>query len=185
MTSADVEGWVRLSLAPEIGPKIAHQLLARFGSPDAIFASGERELLGVQREGDRAALARLELDAREAAQLLHGPRPAGLDVADVELHDLAAGARPGVRRRDAHLDRPPRRRSSSSTGPARPARSSCDPIRARRARAAGSTRRRRRPSTPSAWPACGQLLRALCRSRKWRAWTSCAATRPVRSPRMN
>jgi len=37
MSSANLYDWLRLSLSPGIGPDATHRLLARFGSPEAIF----------------------------------------------------------------------------------------------------------------------------------------------------
>lgn len=67
MTSAMVEGWIRLSLAPDIGPKIAHQLLAQFGSPEAIFAAERSRLLAVGVMGEKRVESLLNRAARDEA----------------------------------------------------------------------------------------------------------------------
>lgn len=53
-----LESWLRLCLAPEVGPVLAHRLLAAFQAPEAIFAASERELLGVNGLG-KGRVARL------------------------------------------------------------------------------------------------------------------------------
>ena len=58
-----------------------------------VVGAGVGELLGRQPERDRAALAGLEADAPEPAQLDDRARDRRLLVADVELDDLLAGAR--------------------------------------------------------------------------------------------
>ena len=59
-----LEAWLRLVLAPEIGPVLAHRLLAAFGSPEAVFSSTPRALGAVPGMGPRR-LERL-LDAAPA-----------------------------------------------------------------------------------------------------------------------
>ena len=55
------------------------------------------KLVGAERERHAALLAWLQRHALEPAQLLHRPRHRADHIADVELHDLIAGARAGVR----------------------------------------------------------------------------------------
>ncbi len=70
-----------------------------------------RQLLGREPERDGPALAGRQVEPLEAAQLADRPRDRRLLVADVELDDLVAGARAGVRHVDP--DRRPCRRSSA------------------------------------------------------------------------
>jgi DNA processing protein len=54
-----VESWLRLALAPDVGPVLGHRLLAAFDSdPDALFAAPRERLLGVvgMREARTAGL---------------------------------------------------------------------------------------------------------------------------------
>ena len=64
-----------------------------------------REVGGRQCQRDRLRLAWCERDAREAAQLLAWSFDLRVWVADVELHDLVARARPAVRDVDADVER--------------------------------------------------------------------------------
>ena len=60
-------GWLRLALAPDVGPVMAHRLLAAFGDPEAIFSASPEDLLAVPGVG-KARLARLmDPSARRAA----------------------------------------------------------------------------------------------------------------------
>ena len=53
-----LESWLRLCLAPEVGPVLGHRLLETFGAPEAVFTAPERQLLSVGGLG-KARLARL------------------------------------------------------------------------------------------------------------------------------
>jgi len=44
MDSAERAAWLRLTLTPEVGPRTARMLLAAYGLPDAIFATGRASL---------------------------------------------------------------------------------------------------------------------------------------------
>jgi DNA processing protein len=57
MESAERAGWLRLSLTPDIGPRTARALLAAYGLPDAIFATGRSSLLQHLPERLAAAIA--------------------------------------------------------------------------------------------------------------------------------
>lgn len=48
--AADIEDWLRLCLVPGIGPERQRRLLASFGLPGRIFASGRRAIAGVIEE---------------------------------------------------------------------------------------------------------------------------------------
>jgi len=61
------EAWVRLALTPEIGPRLAHRLLARFGSPEAVFEASEAELAGVEGMGEKRRRALRLPEPREDA----------------------------------------------------------------------------------------------------------------------
>lgn len=71
------QAWLRLALAPEIGPVLARRLLSSVGDPEKIFASTQKALLSIPGLGrsrvDRlldpevARAARDELDRCEAA----------------------------------------------------------------------------------------------------------------------
>lgn len=80
--------WLRLALAPEIGPVLAHRLLGAVGDPEKIFASGEKTLLAVTGMG-RGRLEKL-LDPsvpRAAADELDRCEAAGVSL--VTLADAA------------------------------------------------------------------------------------------------
>ena len=68
----------------------------------------ERQVRRPDREGHLTRLARRQLDALEALQLLHRPRHAADHVAHVELSDLGARAAPGIGERDGHRNWPSR-----------------------------------------------------------------------------
>lgn len=76
-----VESWLRLALAPEVGPVLGHRLLRALGSPEAIFSASERELLAVSGLGP-ARVARLMDPAarRLAAEECERVREAGTRV---------------------------------------------------------------------------------------------------------
>ena len=59
----------------------------------------QRQVIRIEREGDRPPLAGLEGHALESLQLDHRPGDARLVVVDVELDDLVAGPAAGVARR--------------------------------------------------------------------------------------
>lgn len=68
--STVVEPWLRLALAPEIGPAIAHRLLGRFGDPESVFNASSAELaevrgLGAARIAGLRASSTEKLVARE------------------------------------------------------------------------------------------------------------------------
>src|SRR5690606_5114803 len=65
----------------------------------------EREVARMERERDRAGLAGAQRDPPEAAKPAHGRRDRCDVVAHVELHDLVALARAGVRHVDGDDDR--------------------------------------------------------------------------------
>src|SRR5688572_3619081 len=65
----------------------------------------EREIAPIQREGDRPALARRELDLDEALELAGWAGQARVEVADVELRHLGAGAPAAVAHHEADVDR--------------------------------------------------------------------------------
>jgi len=63
-----MESWLCLALAPEVGPVLAHRLLAAFGTPEAALAASERALLGVSGLGPSRARRLLDPAIRRAAQ---------------------------------------------------------------------------------------------------------------------
>jgi DNA processing protein len=65
---AELSAWLRLTLVPGVGPEKQRSLLAAFGLPEAVFASGRRGVAGVV--GDTLA-ARL-FDADNAAAVAAG-----------------------------------------------------------------------------------------------------------------
>jgi DNA processing protein len=46
-----MEAWLRLALAPDVGPVLAHRLLDAFGAPERIFNAGRDELASVRGLG--------------------------------------------------------------------------------------------------------------------------------------
>lgn len=99
MTDAD-HAWLRLALAPEIGPVLAHRLLAAFENPESIFSANQKTLMGVPGLG-RARVERL-LDpevARKARSEAQRCENGG-----VSLVTLADEAYPALLR---HMDFPP------------------------------------------------------------------------------
>lgn len=46
-----IQNWLRLALAPEVGPVLAHRLLEAFGSPEAIFSASRTGLMEVKGLG--------------------------------------------------------------------------------------------------------------------------------------
>ncbi len=68
--STVVEPWLRLALAPEIGPAIAHRLLGQFGDPESVFEASSAELgqvrgLGAARIAGLRSTSIEKLVARE------------------------------------------------------------------------------------------------------------------------
>ncbi len=61
--------WVALSLIPSLGGRTIARLIAHFGSLDAVFAAGERDLRAVDGIGPKlaAAIRALDLDRTQAA----------------------------------------------------------------------------------------------------------------------
>lgn len=76
---------LRLSLVEGVGPRLYHLLIGRFGSPQAVFAASEDELLSVPGVG-RRLLQRLRTppSLAEAEQLLQQCTEAGIDILWVE-----------------------------------------------------------------------------------------------------
>src|SRR5262245_46982070 len=68
---------------------------------ETVLAVPEAEVLRRQREFNALLLSRAQRDAPESFQLLDRPGDAGRDIAEVELHDLVAGAPAGVLDLDA------------------------------------------------------------------------------------
>lgn len=66
---SDVRAWLRLTLTPGLGPVLIARLVARFGSPDAVFSASAAELAQVQgiSESRSATLARAIRDADTTA----------------------------------------------------------------------------------------------------------------------
>ncbi|MCX9157320.1 DNA-processing protein DprA [Niveibacterium sp. 24ML] len=66
MTESDAElaAWLRLTLAPGVGPEKQRSLLAAFGLPEAVFASGRRAVAAVV--GDAVAAKLFDADNAEA-----------------------------------------------------------------------------------------------------------------------
>ncbi len=54
--TADLASWLRLTLIPGVGPEKQRALLAAFGLPEAVFASGRRAVAGVVGEALAARL---------------------------------------------------------------------------------------------------------------------------------
>lgn len=52
---AELEPWLRLALAPRVGPKLAHLLIQKFGSPAQVFNSSRSELLATPGIGPAVA----------------------------------------------------------------------------------------------------------------------------------
>lgn len=90
--------WLRLAFAADVGPVMAHRLLAAFGSPEAIFAAPREALartpgLGPSRLGgllDPAA------DARATAEIAHA------EASGVRIVGLGDPEYPELLRRMAH-----------------------------------------------------------------------------------
>ena len=95
-----VESWLRLALAPEVGPVLGHRLLGALGSPEAVFAATERQLLSVSGLG-ASRVARL-MDS--TVQRVAHEEAERVRAAGVRLVTLADEEYPPLLRR---LDYPP------------------------------------------------------------------------------
>jgi len=58
LTAATLAGWLRLELTDGVGLLTAHRLLARFGTPEAVFSASHAELLALVKRGQADALLR-------------------------------------------------------------------------------------------------------------------------------
>ena len=75
-----IEPLLRLVLAPDIGPTLAHKLLQRLGSPEAIFAAPRRELLAMGGMGEKRVAALLASTPREAEAEAKRAEKLGVDL---------------------------------------------------------------------------------------------------------
>ncbi len=96
----DLVGRLRLAAVPGLGSRLRRRLLERFGSPEAIFSAGSREIAAVEQMTRKAA-ASLQNDAGTAAaeKLLADCRRHQIDVL---LEDA-----PGFPRLLSQIDDPP------------------------------------------------------------------------------
>ena len=75
-----IEPLLRLVLAPDIGPTLAHKLLQRLGSPEAIFAAPRSELLAMGGMGEKRVAALLASTPREAEAEAKRAEKLGVDL---------------------------------------------------------------------------------------------------------
>ncbi|MCE5231087.1 DNA-protecting protein DprA [bacterium] len=81
-----IQAWLRLALAPEIGPVLARRLLAAVGDPESIFSAKQKTLLDVPGMG-RGRIERLLDPAADRAARDEAARCAEAGVAIVTLAD--------------------------------------------------------------------------------------------------
>lgn len=62
-----IERWLRLALAPEIGPATARRLIEAFGSPEAIFSAPPGDLARVEGLGPKRLASLLSADSEKRA----------------------------------------------------------------------------------------------------------------------
>lgn len=89
MTEAN-QAWLRLALAPEIGPVLAHRLLGALGDPASIFTAKQKALLGVPGLGRARVERLLDPEVARAAQA----EAARCEQAGINLVTLADDAYP-------------------------------------------------------------------------------------------
>lgn len=82
------QAWLRLVLAPEIGPVLAHRLLDAFGDPESIFSANQKSLLGVPGMGRSRVERLLDPEVARAARA-EAERCAAAGVELVTLADEA------------------------------------------------------------------------------------------------
>ncbi|WP_374602647.1 DNA-processing protein DprA [Niveibacterium sp.] len=84
--TADLAAWLRLTLIPGVGPEKQRALLAAFGLPEAVFASGRRAVAGVVGEALAARLFDTDNAAAVDAALAWASQPGNtlLTLADAQ-----------------------------------------------------------------------------------------------------
>jgi DNA processing protein len=86
----EIAGWLRLALLPGLGPSLQRQLLARYGTPDRVFARPRAELGAIVARESIQALdsTHLEGEVARAMRWLETPGSALLTLADAQYPAL-------------------------------------------------------------------------------------------------
>ena len=57
--------WIGLNMVLGVGRTLCHRLVKSFGSPDKVFLASRRELMGIERVGDKVARQIFDFDMEQ------------------------------------------------------------------------------------------------------------------------
>lgn len=91
--SAEILPWLQLALAPRVGPKLAHLLILKFGSPAQVFNSSKSELLATPGIGPAVAESLLSSQPEHAQSEIDLAEKTGVHFVTFASPDYPAGLR--------------------------------------------------------------------------------------------